>query len=308
MNRPVQGLGGALARLDPLHVSWARAAAQRLSQIGLNPAIAPLRAEDGERWYRGPHLAFAPLAPPPLRGAPAKALIAALSAHEALLAEIEAALGIAAEFDTHAPLTEDVPAITLHTNGTALARIAVLAPVAPLPAPSPPVVDHLTCIAARLPMAEAEQLTGGDMLLLDHGPWPLVEAQGSALGLTALGYDPRAGTILRILPAPASQGAPLSMSSDVPPSGLAVPVAIHLADYVVTQDDLARLAETGTFDLGAVSAGLIATLSVGGRRIGQGEIVRLGDRFAVLLETAEASVPSEAPSADATAATDAGPA
>ena len=77
-------------------------------------------------------------------------------------------------------------------------------------------------------------------------------------------------------------------------SGLTVPVAVHLADIAVSQADLAGMAETGTLDIGAVSEGLRVALSIGGRPIGHGEIVRVGDRFAVLLEqTTPAAEPPE---------------
>lgn len=77
------------------------------------------------------------------------------------------------------------------------------------------------------------------------------------------------------------------MSSSDQTRQLSVPVTIHLADIAVTQADLERMAQSGTFDLGAVSEGLSARLSVGGRSIGSGEIVRLGDRFAVLLDQSD---------------------
>ena len=90
------------------------------------------------------------------------------------------------------------------------------------------------------------------------------------------------------------------MSTPEAAAGLMVPVTIHLADMAVDQADLARLGETGTFDLGAVHEGLSATLLIAGRRIGQGEIVRIGDRFAVLLDHAETAeqTPDEAEAGD----------
>lgn len=300
MNKPFQGLGTALPQLDPDHINWARAAAQRLATAGFDAAITTARGDDRSHWYRGDRLAFAPLAPAPLIGAPADELIAVLSANEAVLSIIEQALGIAAEFAAYAPLGEDVPVITLRRDGAVQARIAVIAPLEPLPAPPPMALARLACIAARLSLADAERLAGGDMLVLAHGPWPLVEEEGNALiapGLPPLGFDAATGKIMPVF-APTStgsQGAPFVMPTSETPAGLTVPVVVHLADLAITQADLARLNETGTFDLGAVSDGLTATLLIGGRRIGQGDIVRLGDRFAVLLDHAE---PEPTPAAE----------
>jgi flagellar motor switch/type III secretory pathway protein FliN len=300
MSLPFQGPGAALAQLDPEQIGWARAAAARLAAAGFETSVTPVQSDDAEHWYQGLQFDFAPLAEPILRGAPAEHLMHLLSANEAVLAEIEQALGLAAEFSSCGPRSGHAPAITLRRDGAAVARIVVLAPVEPLPAPPPPpVLAPLMCNAARLPMTEAEQLAGGDMVLLLHGPWPLAEAAGGALAapeLPALGYDPVRGAIVPLLaaPPPSAQGASLPMTSASSLSGLTVPVAVHLADIAVSQTDLARVAETGTLDIGAVSEGLRVLLSIGGRPIGHGEIVRLGDRFAVLLEqTASATEPPE---------------
>ncbi len=305
MSLPFQGPGTAVPRLEPEQVAWSRAAAQRLAAAGFETAITPVGGDTTEPWFQGAQIAFAPLAKPALRGAPAEELVRVLSANEALLTAIERALGLAAEFSSCGALSGHAPAITLRRDGLAEARIVVLAPVEPLPAPPPPGLAELTCIAARLPLVDAERLAGGDLVVLSHGPWPLAQAASGVLAapdLPALGYDPVRGAVLRLLaaPAPDVEGAFPAMASAQPPSGLTVPVAVHLADIAVSQNDLARLADTGTFDIGAVSEGLRVLLSIGGRPIGHGEIVRLGDRFAVLLEQAPAAAqpPHEVAAAD----------
>lgn len=303
MSQPFQGPGAALAQLGSEQLCWARAAAARLAAAGFETSVTPVQSDDPEHWYQGPQFDFAPLAEPILRGAPAEHLMHLLGANEAVLAEIEQALGLAAEFASCGPRSGHAPAITLRRDGVAVARIVVLAPVKPVPAPPPPVLAPLTCLAARLPMSDAQQLAGGDMLVLLNGPWPLAEAAGGALAaseLPALGYDPVRGAIVPLLAAPPSsvEGATSPMTSAQSLSGLTVPVAVHLADIAVSQAELARMAETGTLDIGAVSEGLRVVLSIGGRHIGHGEIVRLGDRFAVLVEqTAASAEPPESAAA-----------
>lgn len=289
MSVPVQGLAPALYQLDPARVAWAHAAAQRLAAHGFEATVTPARGAAGS-WYRGDHLAFVPLRDPPAKGAAAEDLVRLLSAHDDVLDAIELATGLAAEFTDFVPLAEDWPVIALHRAGEALARIAVLSDVAPLHDAVPPAILRLGFVAARLLVAEAQRLEAGDLLVLSHGPWPLVSDGTGAFarpGIPPLGYDPATGVIAPTLAddAGSSSGAQPAMTPDELPDGLTVPVTVHLADTAVTQAELARMAQTGTFDLGAVSEGLRARLSIGGRSIGEGEIVRLGDRFAVLLET-----------------------
>ncbi|MGB3471684.1 MAG: hypothetical protein WBA51_12750 [Erythrobacter sp.] len=297
----VQGLGGSVCDLSLDRIEWARAAAHRLKASGLEASIAPARREVGE-WYTGQHLAFAPLREVPLLGAPAEEWMRILSAQEDILADIEQALGVAAEFADVRPLSDDWPALIVHRDGQALCHLVILNALngADYQAPSfsPPVLLQAGFIAARLSISEAEALEPGDMLVLNSGPWPLLRVEGGALhqpGIPPLGYDPLSGTLTPLLTedAPPFNGALGAMSLSDTPSpetaagGLSVPVAIHLADIAITQAELARMAQTGTFDLGAVTQGLSAQLSVGGRSIGRGEIVRIGDRFAVLLEGSE---------------------
>ena len=297
MTAPVQGLSATLCDLSPDHVGLARAAQQRLSAAGFEVTIATRQGGSG-RWYLSENLAFEPLRDPPDRGAPAEELVRILDAQEDILSEIEAALGVAAEFSDHGELERDWPVLTVARDGERLCRIAVMTPVE-LPSgessPDAPVLSQLGFVAARLPISDAEALEGGDMVVLSHGPWPLADGTGplgaaAIPGAPPLGFDPHDGTLRPLLsdPAPASHGASDFMSSSDQTRQLSVPVTIHLADIAVTQADLERMAQSGTFDLGAVSEGLSARLSVGGRSIGSGEIVRLGDRFAVLLDNSEA--------------------
>lgn len=305
MNLPVRGLGETVCDLVPEHIAQARAAAERLREAGFDIEITPARKTDGV-WFTSESIFFSPLRNPPLKGAPAEALVLAVSEHEDVLSEIEQALGVAAEFSDFRQLSQDYPALTLHQNGQALGRLIVTTYI-PSPGksskPSAPVIVRLCFDAARLSVSEAEALEGGDMVVLRHGPWPLIrgcdgpERILSGPGMPPLGLDPLSGTLVATLsqhPYPLSnplgQGKVRAMSvseqhsSDEEFSALSVPVAIHLVDTAITQSELARMAQTGTFDIGAVAEGLSAELSVAGRCIGRGEIVRIGDRFAVLLD------------------------
>ena len=297
MKPEVQGIGPALDALDRDQVRWTRNAARRLGANGFDARIALPDPQPAD-WYIGENLAFLPRDPAALKGAPPEELVATLNAYEETLRQVESAIGLAAEFDASAPLPRDVAVLHLASGGAAIGDLAILAPVDPAVPASAPTILPLRFVAARLPVAEAELLEASDMLILERGPWPML-GEGMEAGDPAggtMGFDPATGRIARILapdrgphshPHLADTGDTPFMTDPNETTGLKVPVALHLADIAVTQDELRTMAETGTFDLGSISEGLKAVLSVGGRTIGRGEIVRLGDRFAVLLDGAE---------------------
>ena len=286
-----------LPALDEVQTARAHAAARCLKARGFDVRCEPTRA-DGGSWYLGETFAFCPprSASAPVGAAP-EMLADALDAQQPLLDKIEASLGLAAEFADHGLLTTDCTAVHLSREGEALGAIAVWQhpPLATEARALQPLRVALT--AARLPLVEAEALGPGDMVLLGGGAWPLA-GEASQLPPT-LAYDPATG---RIGPARLQAATKTEQPDMTEPEreGLAVPVTLHLADTVLTPDELDDLATGGTVLLGPVEEGLQVALLVGGRAIGRGELVRLGDRFAVLLADPAASSPKEE-SAEATA-------
>ena len=63
-----------------------------------------------------------------------------------------------------------------------------------------------------------------------------------------------------------------------------VPVSIMLADQPIAASKLNQLTEGSTLDLMPLSEGLQVELKVAGQSIASGEVVKLGDRFAVLVD------------------------
>ncbi len=66
--------------------------------------------------------------------------------------------------------------------------------------------------------------------------------------------------------------------------GFTVPVTIALPVRTTSLDSLSSLQPGASLPLGAITEGLIVEVSVGGRDIARGEIVQIGDRFAVHIE------------------------
>jgi flagellar motor switch/type III secretory pathway protein FliN len=284
MNAAPQGIGNALARIDASQVGWANAAARRLARIGIDARIAAAQPGDAE-WYLGANFAFRP--PPAMRaplGAAAAVLASVLSEAETLFAAIETAIGHAAEFDDHGALPEAAAALVLTREGEALGELVVHAALDDAEPPIPRAVLALEAIAARLALADAEALGPGDLVILTRGPLSATPSD-----CPPCSFDPTRGRLGAGFPIAEQPQEPSLMSDHAPAfasahAPLAVPVVVRLADLLLQPEEIATIAAGGSVDLGPVAEGLAVTLSVGGRAIGRGEIVRLGDRFGVLLE------------------------
>ncbi len=290
MTIPAQGIGPVLAALESEQVGWTRNALCRLEERGFSGRIITADSQDGD-FYLGDALAFAPAQnAAPLVGAAGEDLVACLDMHDDTMRQIEDAIGLAAEFHDYGPLAEAAAVIALARDGAAIGRVAIRKRVIVIHRKESLAILSLGFIAARLPIADAERLSPGDMLILERGPWSVIDCP-SDLSVKPLGLHPETGVIALVL-APSQSAAstppePINMTQPNDVAGLKVAVALHLADIALTTDELSALSERGTLDIGAVNEGLSATLSVGGRTIGRGEIVRLGDRFAVLLDGSE---------------------
>lgn len=270
--------------IDAEQARWAHEAASALAAAMPNVrcSVAHWPADVGE-CYHGAQWCFYPGEPwRAPAGASGEALAAALDKAEDWLDCVEAATGLAVEFDRHAVAKTGLTAIRV--SDSAGQTIALLAPLA---APRPrearaPVIVRLSFVAARLPLAEAERLGPGDLVVLESASWQAeIEADGLAPG-AALRFDPRTG-LLAAGPASHPIFEEPGMSQTPSPRDFTVPIAIRLPSAVVDSAGLDALAQGGTLDIGPVAEGLNVTLLIGGRHFATGEIVTIGDRFAVLV-------------------------
>jgi flagellar motor switch/type III secretory pathway protein FliN len=141
--------------------------------------------------------------------------------------------------------------------------------------------------ATRLPVTDTARIEGGDMLLLPCFAKALWQC---ALPSTAL--LPRNAVIDLQLMILKFGGAfydevETGMSEDQANEASAqfnVPVTIRLPTQYVDAATLAGLHEGSSLQLGLLVQGLPVELLVGGRRIAAGEIVEVGDNFAVLID------------------------
>ncbi len=146
-----------------------------------------------------------------------------------------------------------------------------------------PFAVSLDCLAARLPLADAAGIAAGDLLLLPH---MLSATLMAANDIHENGHFEIASGIWRPGSfAEAEDG--MSDSGDGPESsseGFTVPVTLHLPQQAVDAATLTALAPGAVLSLSPLIQGLSVELRVGGRRIARGEIVEMGENFAVHID------------------------
>ncbi len=148
------------------------------------------------------------------------------------------------------------------------------------------VVASVECTVASLDVDDASTIGAGDLLILRGGSW--VASLVTPFGGIAGQYDPMTNQF-SVGNGDPNQGQD-KMSDDVEGSGdggfgsLKVPVSIKLPDQGLTIEELGRLRAGLAVPVGPVAAGLEVALTVAGRTIAIGELVRLGDQFAVHID------------------------
>lgn len=149
-----------------------------------------------------------------------------------------------------------------------------------LPPEAVPVVLRCLVDGPRLSVVEAGDLAGGDMVLVDARPRTRIEPGDARVIAGQL--DLASGQF-----AVQVQGGSM-FESDSPAPGaaadFAVPLSVRLPDRMTSAAALAALRPGTTLPLGPFTDGLTVELLVADRLLARGELVRLGDRFAVLIE------------------------
>ncbi len=167
-----------------------------------------------------------------------------------------------------------------------------------------PLLVQLSISGPRLPLAEASGIAGGDLLLLaaqtmatlkicTHDNAPELPAGGAGLfnlhsGVFCIGEPQTNDNIGE------DMHADDEFTSAKQFGALQVPVTIRLPEKLVRAADIAALRPGGTLQLGAMVQGLVAELVIGGKILAKGEIVQMGDAFALLIEERNPITPQSA--------------
>ena len=152
-----------------------------------------------------------------------------------------------------------------------IASAAALTPSAP----HMPVAVSLTMSGPRLTVADASALAVDDLLLIPQ----IAAASLHAAHMSAItgAFDLSTGRF-----SCGQTGDP--MSDDSPPNDFMVPLTIKLPDRMTSASSLSSLVPGSTLPLGPLTEGMPVELRVADRLLARGELVQLGDRFAVLIE------------------------
>ncbi|MBB5710911.1 FliM/FliN family flagellar motor switch protein [Sphingomonas xinjiangensis] len=270
-----------LPKVDPEVSAFGQAISRLLEASGFTtqlvpaPGIGPwFSCLDGSRF----RLAEAMLHPE--RIAEASAL---LDTAEPLLSAVESTLGLALEPENIIADLGDNSAVVGFARDHASGEIALpldhplraqwevrAAALPPLLA-TMPMLAQLMLRGPRLPIAEAGELAPGDLVLISARP-------GAMLDETSGQFDFFSGTFT-----PHPQGAPMNDASSSS-RDFAVPLTLRLPERMVSAASLADLRPGMSLPLGPVTEGMQVDLLVAGRLLAHGELVQLGDRFAVLID------------------------
>lgn len=148
---------------------------------------------------------------------------------------------------------------------------------------SAPCSYRVTIRSAGLSVEDAANIDRGDLLLLEKRvladiTWPV----GLDGGIAA---DPRPGWLNMETGHFGCEATSGNQMNDTSKFGsFSVPVTISLPPRTTSLDSLSSLQPGTSMPIGAITEGLIVDVSVGGRTIARGEIVQIGDRFAVHIE------------------------
>jgi flagellar motor switch/type III secretory pathway protein FliN len=212
--------------------------------------------------------------------------VAALDAVDPILIAIEGALGVSMDADAMVGAALDDAIVVSLTNGDETIHLAVprdhgrQEDWVQRAALLPPREAHMPCIVRidaqgpRLSVAEASNLSDGDLVLIPNR---------AAAALIRPYADPIPGMIDLTTGHFNAGQTGASMPEDNP--DFLVPLTIRLPDRMTSVASLASLEVGTTLPLGSLTEGMPVELRVADRLLACGELVQMGDRFAVLIES-----------------------
>lgn len=279
----------ALRRVDPRYAVLCDGLCALLRNAGLQVRVAT--TDHVTSWFAAGegvhfHIAAVDGGAVPLSTDRISDAVAALDAIDPILVAVEGALGVSMDADAMAIEAPENGVVLSLALGADLLHLAV--PVDHARRDNwimraetlPPSDAHMPCIVRidaagpRLSVAEASDLSDGDFLLIPNRTLatlirPHVDPVGGMIDLTTGRFS--AG----------QNGAAMPDEN----ADFLVPLTIRLPDRMTSAASLSSLASGTTLALGPLTEGMPVELRVADRLLARGELVQLGDRFAVLIES-----------------------
>jgi flagellar motor switch/type III secretory pathway protein FliN len=143
-----------------------------------------------------------------------------------------------------------------------------------------PAVFSLDMTGPRLSVAEASSLSAGDLILI--GQMARAQIHGVGSWQASGTFDMVQGQFTTAIEGGTMAGSDADAFGTV--ADFAVPLTIRLPERMTSAATLAALRPGMMLPLGPLTDGMPVTLLVADRPLARGELVQLGDRFAVLIE------------------------
>jgi flagellar motor switch/type III secretory pathway protein FliN len=226
-------------------------------------------------------------------------MVTALDAAETLIAQIENRTGIALEpAATVSAVDEDALVFEIATTDRQSVVQMALLPGFMLPPAAKIAFDALAIDWTRVPISYEVHIAGpmltissaagidvGDLLIIGGVTsarigWAIPNPNADMQNMVGR-YDLLSGTFTAN-----RSGVDMNngeMSGTAPPD-FSVPLTIRLPNRSATAADLSAMRVGTTFHIGAVTQGLAVSVLVADQEIARGELVQVGDQFAVLIE------------------------
>jgi flagellar motor switch/type III secretory pathway protein FliN len=147
----------------------------------------------------------------------------------------------------------------------------------------PPHDAHMPCVVCieingpRLSIAEADNLASGDLLLMP-------QSAGATLRTAHLADVLGAYYLTTGLFSVGQSGASMTDLNTTAVQDFLVPLTIRLPDRMTSAASLAALVPGTTLALGPLTDGIAVELRIADRLLARGELVQMGEGFAVLIE------------------------
>jgi flagellar motor switch/type III secretory pathway protein FliN len=168
-----------------------------------------------------------------------------------------------------------------------------------------PVAYELCMMGPTLPVIDAAAIDAGDMLIIGSQSvaariiWPLEGERADGVPVSEVNRSVSILGRFNMVSGDFTASDPVSINQDMnvmtntssasqdannAAPGFAVPLSIRLPIRMASVGDLSSMRVGTTFSIGPVTQGLAVSLMVADREIAAGELVQVGDQFAVLID------------------------
>lgn len=228
-------------------------------------------------------------------------MVGALDAAEPILSEIELRTGFPLEpaeavsllpesslvFEVSSSDGQHLIHLALSPNFVAPAALHKMFDALEIDWSSVPVAFEIHITGPSLSVEAAAAIAAGDLLLIGSMAaaarlvWPVEPAQQQRITGR---YDMLSGQFTANGTGGAMESSAANGTNANASAGFSVPISIRLPNRMASAAELSAMRPGTTLNIGAVTQGLPVSILVGDQEIARGELVQVGDQFAVMIE------------------------